>query len=54
MEAWVERGIAPDRIEAERVEAGRVTRTRPLCPYPQTAEYRSGNSDRTASYVCRF
>jgi feruloyl esterase len=52
IEDWVERGIAPDRIEAERVEDGQVVRTRPLCPYPQTARYRSGNTDRTGSFVC--
>jgi feruloyl esterase len=53
IEDWVERGIAPDRIEATRVEAGAVTRSRPLCPYPQLARYRgSGNSDRSGSFVC--
>ncbi|HEY5666178.1 MAG TPA: tannase/feruloyl esterase family alpha/beta hydrolase [Gammaproteobacteria bacterium] len=54
IENWVERGIAPDRIEAERVDAeGTVIRTRPLCPYPQTARYRgTGNSDRSGSFVC--
>lgn len=54
IENWVERGIAPDRIEAERVDAGgQVVRTRPLCPYPQTARYRgTGNSDRSGSFVC--
>ena len=53
IENWVERGIAPDRIEAERVENGQVVRTRPLCPYPQTARYRgTGNSDRSGNFVC--
>jgi feruloyl esterase len=53
IEDWVERGIAPDRIEATRVEDGEVTRSRPLCPYPQLARYRgNGNSDRSGSFVC--
>jgi feruloyl esterase len=53
IENWVERNIAPDRIEAERIEDGQVVRTRPLCPYPQTARYRgTGNSDRSGSFVC--
>jgi feruloyl esterase len=53
IENWVERDIAPDRIEAERVENNQVVRTRPLCPYPQTARYRgTGNSDRSGSFVC--
>ncbi|HUF72328.1 MAG TPA: tannase/feruloyl esterase family alpha/beta hydrolase [Gammaproteobacteria bacterium] len=53
IEDWVERGIAPDRIEAERVEDGRPVRTRPLCPYPETARYRgTGNSDRSGSFLC--
>ena len=53
IEDWVERGIAPERIEAEQIEDGTVIRTRPLCPYPQTARYRGqGNSDRSGSFVC--
>lgn len=53
IEDWVERGIAPDRIEAERSENGAAVRTRPLCPYPQTARYRgTGNTDRSGSFVC--
>jgi feruloyl esterase len=53
IEDWVERGIAPDRIEAERVENGEPVRTRPLCPYPETARYRgTGNSDRSGSFLC--
>jgi feruloyl esterase len=53
IEAWVERGIAPDRIEASRREDGTVTRTRPLCPYPQTARYDgTGDTNDTANFVC--
>jgi feruloyl esterase len=55
IEAWVERGIAPDRIEASRSEDGAVTRTRPLCPYPQTAQYNgSGDTNDTSNFVCEL
>ena len=54
LDAWVERGTAPDRIIASRVENGAVTRTRPLCPYPHRARYAgSGNPDDAASFTCR-
>ena len=54
LDAWVERGTAPDHIIASRVENGAVTRTRPLCPYPRRAHYAGrGNSDDAASFTCR-
>jgi feruloyl esterase len=54
LEQWVEQGKAPDRIEASRVRNGQTDRTRPLCPYPQTANYRgSGSTDDTANFVCK-
>jgi feruloyl esterase len=34
---WVEHGKAPQGISAVRLEAGRVTRERLLCPYPLVA-----------------
>jgi feruloyl esterase len=50
---WVERNDAPDRIEASRIENGRVVRTRALCPYPQVARYRGkGSTDDAASFAC--
>ena len=37
---WVEKGAAPDSILARKQSAdGAVSRTRPLCPYPQQANY---------------
>src|SRR5262249_38008109 len=44
---WVEHGTAPDRIVARKLAAdGAVTRTRPLCPYPQHAAYSgTGSTD---------
>ena len=54
LDAWVDRGIAPDRITASRVVDGATIRTRPLCPYPKKAEYfGSGSPDEAASFVCR-
>jgi feruloyl esterase len=53
IEDWVERGMAPTRIEASHVENGTVTATHPLCPYPETARYRGrGDTDRSDSFVC--
>ena len=51
---WVEHGAAPSRIVARKVVKGETTRTRPLCAYPQEAEYSgSGNTDDEKSFVCR-
>jgi feruloyl esterase len=54
LEAWVEKQTPPAAIIASKVEAGKVTRARPLCPFPQTARYNgSGNPDDPASFACR-
>ncbi|MGD0133717.1 MAG: tannase/feruloyl esterase family alpha/beta hydrolase [Bryobacteraceae bacterium] len=51
--SWVETNQAPDRIRAAHKTKGVVDRTRPLCPYPQTAHYRgSGSTDDAANFVC--
>jgi feruloyl esterase len=52
---WVENGRAPDQVIARKAAAGdAVSRTRPLCPYPQHAEYPgSGSTDDAANFVCR-
>ena len=50
---WVESGDAPKTIAASRISNGNVTRTRPLCPYPQVARYKgSGSIDDAASFRC--
>ena len=50
---WVEAGKAPERIEASRVVAGKVVRTRPLCSYPEVARYKgSGSIDESANFSC--
>ena len=54
LEQWVEEGIAPEEIIASRVTGGMVTRTRPICAYPQVARYvGSGSIDDAANFVCR-
>ena len=50
---WVEAGRAPDRIVASQTDGDMITRTRPLCAYPQVARYESGNRAEAASFACR-
>jgi len=53
LEHWREDGKAPSEMLASQVRAGHVSRTRPLCPYPQIAKYRgTGSIDRAESFVC--
>ncbi len=49
---WVERGAAPDRVVATgRDSAGKVTRTRPVFPYPLQARYNgTGSIDDAANF----
>ena len=60
---WVEKGTAPGPIIASKTAGGRPgapvdaaappTMTRPLCPYPQSAQYKgSGDSNRAENFVC--
>jgi Tannase and feruloyl esterase len=50
---WVEKGMAPATIPASRVVDGRIVRTRPLCPYPQTAIYKgTGSVDEATNFSC--
>jgi len=49
---WVEEGQASDTILASRND-GAVTRTRPLCPYPQAARYKgNGDVNDTKNFAC--
>lgn len=53
LDAWVETGQAPAAIIGTNVTDGTVTRSRPLCPYPQVARYTgSGSTDEAANFVC--
>jgi len=49
---WVEEGRAPDQLLGEaRDAAGKVIRTRPIFPYPQTARYTgTGDSDDAQNF----
>jgi feruloyl esterase len=52
LEQWVEKGKASDRIIASHSTAGKVDRTRPLCPYLQVAKYKgTGSTNDAASFV---
>ena len=54
IDAWVDAGKAPERVIARKVANGAVTRTRPLCVYPQRAVYKgTGSTDEAESFVCR-
>lgn len=51
---WVEEGKAPDKVTASKVVDGKVVRTRPLCPYPQVAQYTGrGSPDVAENFVCK-
>jgi feruloyl esterase len=50
---WVENGRAPERLIASKLEDGKVTMTRPLCPYPQVVKYKGrGDPNDAANFVC--
>jgi Tannase and feruloyl esterase len=54
MERWHESGIAPDRLIASRASDNRVNMTRPVCPYPQAAQYTGvGSTNDAANFVCK-
>ena len=55
IDQWVEKGTAPDRIIASRWVDGKIDRTRPLCPYPQVAEYKgTASTDDANNFVCKI
>jgi feruloyl esterase len=55
MEQWVEQSKAPEQIIATHKTAGKVDRTRPLCPYPQVAHYKGiGSIDEASNFSCRL
>jgi hypothetical protein len=50
---WVENKVPPRSIHSTITSGGVVTRSRPLCPYPQTAIYNgSGSTDDAANFRC--
>jgi feruloyl esterase len=54
LERWREADDEPDRIEAVRVTGTRADMTRPLCPYPQVAQYTgTGSTNDAGNFVCK-
>ncbi len=52
---WVEQGKAPEQMVASHSTRGAVDRTRPLCPYPQVAQYKgTGSTDEAANFSCKL
>jgi hypothetical protein len=50
---WVEHGVTPDSMLAVGGAGAPPTRTRPLCPFPQTAIYNgAGSTDDAANFHC--
>src|SRR5262249_15568635 len=54
---WVLTGAAPDQIIAAHFQnndpsTGVVTRTMPLCPYPEVAAFTGGDVNVAANWVC--
>lgn len=58
LEQWVEKGVPPSTIIATKYSSDSgstrvVEMTRPLCPYPEVAQYKGmGNIHDAASFVC--
>jgi feruloyl esterase len=53
LERWVERGLAPGEIIAQRQRDGAVDRTRRLCAWPRVARYDGkGDPNVAASFRC--
>ena len=53
IELWVEKGIAPGKLIARRINTSVTAMTRPACPYPQTVHYDGhGDTNNAASFTC--
>jgi tannase/feruloyl esterase len=54
LERWRESNVAPDLLIASHVTSNHVDRTRPLCPYPQVAQYKGlGSTNDAANFACK-
>lgn len=51
--SWVERGIAPDILEAKSMLDPEVVRNANLCAYPKTLTYVGGDSTKASSFTCQ-
>ena len=54
---WVERDVEPRKIIAAHFQnndssSGVITRTMPLCPYPETAHFNGGDVNQASSWTC--
>jgi hypothetical protein len=51
---WVERGIAPSRIDISTAATATfpVVKSRPICAYPKKAKYVGGDVNVASSYTC--
>lgn len=53
LEAWVEKGQAPEVLIASRRANGVVDRSRPLCAYPKRAKWKgTGSTDEATNFTC--
>jgi feruloyl esterase len=53
LEQWVEHATPPDKIVAAHRAKGVEDMTRPLCPYPEFAQWKgSGSSNDAANFTC--
>jgi len=53
LDQWMRSGRAPARITASHASDNGVDRTRPLCPYPQVAQYTGhGSIDQAENFRC--
>jgi feruloyl esterase len=53
LERWREADSAPEQIIAFHVANNRVEMTRPLCPYPQVAQYKgTGSTNDAVNFAC--
>jgi feruloyl esterase len=53
LERWRENGTAPDHLVAAHSTSNVIDNSRPLCPYPQVAQYKgSGNTTDAGNYTC--
>jgi feruloyl esterase len=53
LQKWREEGIAPDHIQANYYNVGRVYKTRPVCAYPEVAIYKGkGDINKAENYRC--
>ena len=54
LERWRESNVAPDQLLANHVTNNRVDMARPLCVYPQVAQYKGiGSTNDAANFVCK-